>query len=247
MPHHPAVGLRLVAEHGKRVFWRMCEKQYNRGEMRFCHVAQCCTLITTLLVLAACGGAPLPDAGGQIAQAQRAWDGDWHAVWQIEWANAPVRGPLVAEVWHAADGRLRIETLEAPTAALNGLTLVDDGRQAWLHDLRSNLVERDTRERLRIPLASDMLAAMDWLLAQTDQATVIGVNHDELESGPATRLDLTTSAGDRATLWVHAKTGLPAGFALHSEPWGEVKCVTRSIDPPGQLDPALFRNGKETP
>jgi outer membrane lipoprotein-sorting protein len=199
-----------------------------------------------MFVLAACGGS-FDDASEQIARARRAWDGDWHAVWQIEWANAPVRGPLVAEVWHAADGRLRIETLEAPTAALNGLTLVDDGRQTWLYDLRLNQAQQGAREQLRIPLVSDMLAAMDWLLAQTDQATVTGVNHDELESGPATRLDLTTRAGDRATLWVHAKTGLPAGFALHSEPWGEVKCVTRSIDPPGQLAPALFRNGKETP
>jgi outer membrane lipoprotein-sorting protein len=196
-------------------------------------------LVAVVFVLAACGGSA-GDAAGQVARARQAWAGNWHAVWQIEWGNAPVSGPLVAEIWHAADGRLRIETLEAPTAALNGLTLVDDGSQVWLYDLRMNRADRGARERLRIPLASDMLAAMEWLLTQLDQATVTGVSHDELESGGTTRVDVTIGAGDGATLWVHIKTGLPAGFALHSEPWGEVKCVTRSIDPPGQLDPALF-------
>ena len=180
------------------------------------------------------------DARRLTAEARQAWAGDWHAVWQIEWADAPVRGPLVAEMWHAADGRLRIETLEAPTAALNGLTLVDDGRHAWLYDLRLNQAREGARERVRIPLASDMVEALDWLLAQTETATIISAWNDNLESGATTRLEVATAAGEQATLWVNTKTGLLAGFALRSGLWGEVKCVTRSIELPVKLRPGLF-------
>jgi outer membrane lipoprotein-sorting protein len=203
-------------------------------------MTQRCLLIIVPLVVAACGGAQPPDAGDALVRGRQAWAGDWHAVWQIEWTDVPVRGPLVAEVWHAADGRQRVETLEAPTAALNGLTLVEDGESAWLYDVRANRVQRGANDRVRIPLASDALDVVEWLLAEAEGATVDSVRGDMLESGPVTRLVMTTGAGDRATLWIHDETGLPAGVELRSGPWGEVRLVTRSISPNTPLDPALF-------
>ena len=181
------------------------------------------------------------DGGARLEQAHTAWAGDWHAVWQVEWAGAPVNGPLVAEIWHAADGRLRIETLEAPVAALNGLTLVSVGRQAWLYNLRLNQAQSGTPEQVRIPLVEDMLEAMDWLQAQAAQATISAISLDELESGAATRLEMVTVAGNRVTVWLNEQTGLPAGFELHSGPWGEVKCLTRWLERPTRLADALFR------
>jgi len=201
---------------------------------------QRCLLVIIPLVVAACGGAQPPAAGDALVRARQAWAGDWHAVWQIEWTGAPVRGPLVAEVWHAANGRQRVETLEAPTAGMNGLTLVDDGDSAWLYDLRMNRVEQGANDLVRIPLASDALDVVDWLMAEAEGATVNSARGDTLESGPVTRLTLTTGAGDRATLWIHDETGLPAGVQLRSGPWGEVRLVTRSISPITPLDPALF-------
>ena len=200
-------------------------------------------LLPAIVLLAtACGGAtPSHDAARLIDQARRGWAGDWHAIWQIDWAGAPVRGALVAEIWHAADGRLRIETLEAPTPALNGLTLVDDGRHAWLVDLRLNQSCQGARETVRIPLADDMLEAMDWLLTEATDATITSFATDELESGLATRLDLTTASGAQSALWVNQRTGLPAGLALSSGVWGEVTSVTRSIEHPAHLPDALFR------
>jgi outer membrane lipoprotein-sorting protein len=197
-------------------------------------------LLPILCVLAACAGSAPPAADHLLDQSRQVWSGDWHAVWQIEWAGAPVRGELVAEIWHTGDGRLRVETLEAPAAALSGLTLVDDGHQVWLHDVRLNQVHQGARGRVRIPLADDMLAAMDWLLSEASGAAVAAVRGDELESGPATRLELTTTGGAQATLWVNDESGLPAGLAFSRNPWGEVNCVTRSIQHPAHLVPGLF-------
>lgn len=196
--------------------------------------------VIILIAATACGGASLPDGEGLAAHTRQAWAGDWHAVWQIEWEGAPVRGPLVAEMWHATDGRLRIETLEAPIVALSGLTLVDDGTTVWLYDLRQNRVESGSGERVRIPLASDALEAMDWLLLEMDPATVNVAGRDALRSGPATRLEVILPTGDRAALWVHDETGLPARVELHSTIWGEATFTTRSISTTISLQSALF-------
>ena len=203
-------------------------------------MTQRCLLVIVPLVVAACSGAQPSAAGDALVRGRQVWEGDWHAVWQIEWTDAPVGGPLVAEVWHAADGRQRVETLEAPTGALNGLTLVEDGESAWLYDVRANRVEQGANDQVRIPLASDALDVVDWLLTEAGGATVNSVRGDTLESGPVTRLVMTTGARDRATLWIHDETGLPAGVALRSGPWGEVRLVTRSISLITPLDPALF-------
>lgn len=197
------------------------------------------TMSIIILIAAACGRTPLPD-DGLVTRTRQAWAGDWHAVWQIEWAGAPVRGPVVAEVWHAADGRLRIETLEAPVAALSGLTLVDEGTTVWLYDIRQNRVESGSGTQMQIPLVSDALNAIDWLLLETNQAAVHIAGHDTLESGPATRLVVNPGSGDQVTLWVHDETGLPARVELHSAVWGEATFTTRSITTPVRPHPALF-------
>jgi outer membrane lipoprotein-sorting protein len=197
-------------------------------------------LAMAVLLLAACNSSATSSAGGSLIEARRAWAGDWHAVWQIEWSGAPVQGPLVVEVWHRGAGGLRLETLEAPTVALAGLTLVDDGEQVWLYDLRPNRVEHGRRLALRIPLASDALDVWNWLLTDAEQTAIHWRRADKLESGPATQLALTTRSGDQATVWIDDQTGLPAGLDLSSHLWGQVTMVTRSISRAGPLSSALF-------
>ncbi len=198
------------------------------------------TFILLAAVTAGCNAAPRPDGSSLVTQAQRAWTGDWHAVWQIEWGGAPVRGPLVAEIWHAGNGRLRIETLEAPTAALSGLTLVSDGVTSWLYDLRQKRAEAKPAGQARIPLASDALDATAWLLKEASQATTHAAGREMLESGLADRVAVDWSNGDRATLWVHAESGLPARVELHSTVWGEATFTTRSVDPSPAKPAGLF-------
>lgn len=197
----------------------------------------------SILLIAAtgCGSSyPLSDGGSLLSRAQQAWLGDWHAVWQIEWEGAPVRGPLVIEVWHAADGRWRVETLEAPTAALSGLTLVNDGETSYLYDLRQDQVETGSDKGIRIPLASDALDAIEWLVRGTDHLSATTAGRDTLESGLATRIDIELNTGGQAVIWVDDETRLPAQVKLRSEVWGEATFATRSINLPEQLPSALF-------
>ncbi len=197
--------------------------------------------VVFLVTMTACGvGSSLPAGDDLVAQAQQAWMGDWHAVWQVEWVGAPVRGPLVAEIWHAADGRLRIETLEAPGPALSGLALVDDGQATWLWKLSQNGLEAGVDEPERIPLASDALDTMDWLLSRAENASVRVSGRDMLETGPAVRLDITLDAGDRVALWVDQKTGFPSRVELRSATLGEASFAIRSIEVLDRSDPALF-------
>jgi outer membrane lipoprotein-sorting protein len=191
-------------------------------------------------VAAACDVSSRPDGSSLITQAQQAWAGDWHAVWQIEWDGAPVRGPLVAEIWHAGNGGLRLETLEAPTAALSSLTLVSDGVTSWFYDLRQNRAEAKPAGQTRIPLASDALDATAWLLKEASRATTRIAGREMLESGLADRVAVDWSNGDRATLWVHTESGLPARVEMHSSVWGEATFTTRSIDPSPGKPAGLF-------
>jgi hypothetical protein len=178
--------------------------------------------VTVLAAVAGCGnGSSLPDESDLVNSARQAWRDDWHAVWQVEWEGAPIRGPLVAEVWHLADGRLRIETLEAPTPALD--------------------VEAGTAGQVRIPLVVEALEAIDWLFSRIEATTAFRVSgHDMLESGRAFRLDMSWASGDRAVLWVHEETGLPSRVELHSATWGEAIFGTRSISRLESPHPALF-------
>jgi outer membrane lipoprotein-sorting protein len=146
----------------------------------------------------------------------------------------------VAEVWHAGDGRIRIETLEASSPALSGLILVDDGRTSWLYDVRRDDLEAGSDDGARIPMASDALDAIDWLLLGMDDGTLDVSGRDSLESGTAIRLNIVLPTGDRAVLWVHDETGLPSRVELQSVTWGEASFVTRSISTPEHPHPGLF-------
>lgn len=146
----------------------------------------------------------------------------------------------MAEVWHSADGWLRIEVLEAPSAGLSGLTLVDAEATSWLYDVRQHRLQTGSAGELGIPLISEALEAIDWLFGGLDEATVKVRRPDTLESGQATRIDILLSSGDRAVLWVHNATGLPARVELHSEVWGEATFTARSLAVPERLPPDLF-------
>lgn len=206
------------------------------------HVITRFTIFAVVLVtVIGCGSASsTPDGEGLLRRAQQAWTGDWHAVWQVEWDGAPVREPLTAEVWHAADGRLRIETLEMPGPAFSGLTLVENGTTSWLYDLHHDQIKTGSDRQMKIPLTSDAMDAIDWLLANLDEPTLSVSGGKTLESGPATRMDAILSNGDRVALWIHDETGLPSRVELHSAVWGKAAFTARSISVPDSLHPDLF-------
>jgi outer membrane lipoprotein-sorting protein len=206
-----------------------------------CGFSRLAAWVVVLVSFAACSGrASLPDAEDLLVRTQGAWAGDWHAVWQIEWDGAPLREPLVAEVWHAEDGQLRIETLEASSPALNGMILVDDGQMSWLYKVRQDQLEVWPGGEARIPLASDALDVVDWMLLSLENAGVDVSGRDLLESGLATRLDIILTSGDRLALWVDEETGMPARLELRASPWGRASLVARSVSSSDRLHPGLF-------
>jgi hypothetical protein len=196
---------------------------------------------------AGCGHTSLPTAEDLVTRSWQVWQGNWHAVWQIEWSGAPVRGPLVAEVWHTGDGRLRIETLEAPVPALSGLVLVHDGQESRLYSMREDRVETGKPgERLRLPLISDALDAVDWLFEGIEGAATVVAGRERLESGAAIRLKITLANSDRADLWIDEATGLPARLWLRSATWGEATFTARSLSWLEQPHPDLFVAGSHS-
>lgn len=219
------------------------------------HIILRFTIFAVILVtVMGCGSSSsTPDGEDLLRRAQQTWSGDWHAVWEVKWDGAPVREPLIAEVWHAADGRLRIETLEVPSPALSGLTLVENGTTSWLYDLRHDQITTGSHKQMKIPLTSDALDAIDWLLANLDEPTLSVSGRKILESGPATRMDAGLSNGDRVALWIHDETGLPSRVELHSAVWGEAAFIARSVSVPDSLHPDLFAfqqmggNGSDLP
>ena len=55
-----------------------------------------------------------------------AWQTSRHTVWELDWPNAPVGGPVTVETWQAGN-RYRYEILEAAAPALVGQALAFDG------------------------------------------------------------------------------------------------------------------------
>ena len=207
-------------------------------------LARVLVCLVCLIVAAGCGHSSLPAGADLVARSRQAWHGDWHGVWQVEWSGAPVRGPLVAEVWHTADGRLRVETLEAPVPALSGLVLVQNGKANSLYSTRDSQVEAGQPGKpLRIPLISDALDTVDWLFDRLEGATLVVAGRERLESGPATRLKITLSNGDQAALWINDETGLPARLQIRSATQGEATFTARALSRLEGPHPGLFDTG----
>ena len=95
--------------------------------------------IVILVTIVGCGTASVVRNGDDVvARGQQAWMGDWHAVWQVEWQGSPIRGPLVAEIWHAVDGRMRIakrrsgKYVTSPIVFVQGLLWGKGRRMIWV-------------------------------------------------------------------------------------------------------------------
>jgi hypothetical protein len=75
---------------------------------------------------------PVSPATAQAALVE-AWAADQHTVWEIDWPDAPVGGPLTVETWRAGSG-YRYEILESTAPALVGEILIFDGQTAWQYN-----------------------------------------------------------------------------------------------------------------
>lgn len=166
------------------------------------------------------------------------WQTNRHIVWEIEWPDAPIGGPLTVETWRANE-RYRFEILESTAPALVGETLVFDGQQAWRYNrFATELPAKPSSPRLS-PV-SDAFAFIDRLIATLPEtATQESV---QLDHGPAQKITLTFDDGDWLILWRDDKTKLPA--RIHFSVGGKQASLNaRSVEPLTNPPDGLFEPG----
>lgn len=135
-----------------------------------------------------------------------AWQADQHIIWEIDWPDAPVGGPLTVATWRAGL-RYRLEILEAVAPDLVGQTLIFDGVTAWRYQRFDSPPAVPQPVEAHLSPVTDAFAIIARLLATTPTSATQEVTQVGRE--PARKITLTFSAGDSLTLWRDEATGLP--------------------------------------
>jgi hypothetical protein len=163
-------------------------------------------LIIFILTMAACAAAPQPLPPRRAQQAlARVWHADAHIIWEIDWPDAPLGGPLVVETWRAGD-RYRFEILEAASPALRGETLVFDGRVAWRYNRFQPPALFEPTSPVLSPV-SDAFAMIDRLLLASPELAIQEAVY--LNDNLTQKIELTFPNADQLILWFPQAEGLP--------------------------------------
>ncbi len=189
-------------------------------------------IITAAVVACTPAQAIEPETAQQVAA--NTLQTDLHAVWELDWSNAPVGGPLTVEIWQAGN-RYRYEILEATTPALIGQTLVFDGQTGWQYN-RLSPPETFLPVEPQLSPVTDALAIINQLLntppttAIQEVAVVNGSN--------AKKTTLTYTNADTLTLWQNKETGLPLKVEFSEDNQQgtlQARSVENLVDPPPEL------------
>lgn len=198
-------------------------------------------VLCAFMSLSGCAATETIDPRSAQIDLNRAWQADQHTVWEIDWPEAPVGGPLVVETWRVGN-RYRLEILEAEAAALFGQALVFDGRQGW----RYNRFEPEPPVESAPPAlapVTELLAKINAVsAARPEQATT---RPARLDYGPAHEFRLSygrepDGAEKYLTWWRDVGTGLPVRFHL-VDGQQEITLRARSFEPLPRPQPELFR------
>ncbi len=162
------------------------------------------TLLITLKITACTSLQPL-DA--QLAQQLLldSWQLDQHVTWELDWATAPLGGPLTVETWRAGE-RYRFEILEAPAPALIGETLIFNGQKAWQYQRFAPpaAFRPSTATLSPVSDAFDLITRLLNTAPQTANQESTQVNFNQ-----AQKITAMYGDDDFFILWQDIKTGLP--------------------------------------
>lgn len=143
-----------------------------------------------------------------------AWQTEQHAVWQLEWPNAPLNGNLTVEVWRNETSQ-RLEILEAPAPGLWGQTLVFDGHTAWLFN-RFEAVPPVIRPDAHLAPVTDAFNLIERLLnSPAQRATSEPVTI--LQHGSTQKITLFFNNDEQLTFWLLPNHNLPVRIVLTSK------------------------------
>lgn len=198
-------------------------------------------ILSVMVGLSGCAATDAVDPRSAQIDLNRAWQADQHTVWEINWPEAPVGGPLVVETWRAG-GRYRFEILEAEVAALFGQVLVFDGRQGWHYNRFEPGPPAESDPPALAPV-TELLAKINAVsAARPEQATA---RPARLDHGPAQEFRLSYSpepggAEKYLTWWRDVGTGLPVRIHL-VDGQQEITLRARSFEPLPRPQPELFK------
>lgn len=172
-------------------------------------------LFPLIIIIAASACNPAKPMEVETAQAALldAWQADQHIVWELDWPDAPVGGPLTVATWRAGP-RYRLEILEAVTPDLVGQTLIFDGATAWRYQRFDSPPAAPQPTEAQLSPVTDAFAVITRLLATTPASATEETIQFERE--PAKKITLTFTGGDTLTLWRDETTGLPVRLSFVS-------------------------------
>ncbi len=170
-------------------------------------------LFLVFFLLTACASAQPVDPLSTQLEAQTAWQQPWRGVWELNWVQSPLPGPLVFAAWQTKSGaQRRCEILEAPVASLVGMTYVNDGLSTTIFNkLEPDIPVVSATQTLPFSPISNSLTIVDALLAQTPQSA-----EEEPAKGGITRFTLHYPQGESLALWLNAQNNLIIRLELHS-------------------------------
>jgi outer membrane lipoprotein-sorting protein len=195
--------------------------------------------LLTFSLCACASPQPVSPATTQTALLE-AWAADQHTVWEIDWPDAPVGGPLTVETWRVGSW-YRYEILESTAPALVGEILVFDGQTAWQYNrfddsLLSSHKQGKEASELALSPVSDAFAVINRLLttpAQTAGQEAVTFNHHSTQ-----KITLTFDHGDQLALWRDETTNLPVRITFAAggqEATLKARSFERLTNPPAGL------------
>ena len=155
-------------------------------------------------------------------QLQKAWELNQHAVWEIDWPNAPVGGTVVVEYWQF-DNQYRFEILEATSARLVGEILISNGNSTWRYnrfkfDMAVQTLEltdfghMDKPTRQLSPV-TDLFSMIGRLLRRSTTLSAQQQLTSTL-SGSSKKIELLFADQTRLVFWLDLETNLPLQVKL---------------------------------
>jgi hypothetical protein len=196
--------------------------------------------LTTFIIFLVTACAPAQSLSPDLARQRllKAWQADQHIVWELDWPNAPIGGPLTVETWRAGT-RYRFEILEAASPALIGEALVFDGQHAWRYN-RFNPPLTFNPVSPSLSPVSDAFIIIDQLLNTSPEMAV--QETAQVNFKPAQKIVVTFINGDTLALWQDTETGLPVQVIISAK-GQQVALKARHSEPLPNPPDGLFSVG----
>jgi outer membrane lipoprotein-sorting protein len=198
--------------------------------------------VIILLILVGCGPEESITAGEIMGKVRETWEGaiDIHATWELTLDVGVIQDQLVVEVWRKQPDKLRAEVLEAASIEFRGMTLVNDGTQAWLYNASRHEVTEGEPEAIKLPLVQDVIESIDGLIHAADAGQVKLLGTEKISAGETYKLEMPYPDGGQALVWISREHWVPLKVEYTSQTLGKGTLVARSLELNTGLSNSIF-------